>query len=77
MKVYIYVSAAHFSGECTDLIDVQAFTSKVDAVSHFNKTIETLTSEEGGWSVFSQQPLHIQLTDGDEEYVAYVAECEI
>lgn len=77
MKVYIYVSAAHFNDECTDIMDVQVFTNAHEAIGHLNRTIEDLTSEEGGWKVFSSSSRHYQLTDGDEEYVAYVTEREI
>lgn len=77
MEVYVFVSAAHFNDECTDIMDVQVFTSKVEALNHLEKTIDEHTSEEGGWTVFSKRPMHYQLTDGDEEYVAYVTERKI
>lgn len=77
MKVYIYVSAGHCNDESTDIINVQAFTNEEDAVNHLNQTYAELTSDEGGWTMLTRLPRHFQLTDGDDEYVAYVAEREI
>lgn len=77
MKVYVFCSAAHFNDECTDIMDVQVFTSKEEAVAYLEQAIAEHTSEEGGWTIFSKRPLHYQLTDGDEEYVAYVTERNI
>lgn len=77
MKVYVYVSAAHFKDECTDIIDVQVFTNKQDAINHLNQVYAERTSDEGGWTMFTKLPDFFQLTDGDYEYVAYVREREI
>lgn len=77
MTIYVFVSAAHLNDECTDIINVQVFANAHEAIGHLNRTIEELTSEEGGWTVFSSSSRHYQLTDGDQEYVAYVTEREI
>lgn len=77
MEVYVFVSAAHFNDECTDIMDVQLFATEAEAVKYLEDTVAEHTLEEGGWSVFSKRQRHYQLTDGDEEYVAYVTEREI
>lgn len=48
MKIYVYVSAAHFNNGRTDIVGVQVFTSILDAVYHLEQTIGGLISEEGG-----------------------------
>ena len=77
MKVYVYCSAAHFNDECTDIKDVQVFLTETEAVDYLNNTILQLTSEEGGWTILSKFDHHYQLTDGDEEYVAFVTDREL
>lgn len=77
MKVYVLTSAAQFNNEFTDIMDVQVFANAHEAIGHLNRTIEDLTSEEGGWTVFSSSSRHYQLTDGDEEYVVSLEECEL
>lgn len=77
MKIYVFCSAAHLNDECADIMDVQVFTEESAAKNYLDKTIAELTSEEGGWTSFSNRPNHFQLTDGDEEYVAYVTEREV
>lgn len=77
MKVYVFVSAANFIFEPTDIMDTQVFLSEKEAVDYLENQISELTTEEGGWELSSKRPRHYQLNDGDMEYVAYVAEREI
>lgn len=77
MKIYVFCSAAHFNDECTDIMDVEVFTSETSAKAYLEKAVAQQTSDDEGWIVFSKRPMHYQLTHGDEEYVAYVTEREI
>lgn len=77
MKVYVFTSAAHFNDECTDIMDVQLFTTEDEAIKYLEKTVDEYLSEDYGWEVFSKRPRHYQLIRGDSEYVAYVTEREI
>lgn len=77
MKIYVFMSAAHFIEECTDIMDVQVFTTEEAAVKYLEDTVADHISEEGGWTIFSKLPKHYQLTCNNEEYVACVAEREI
>lgn len=77
MKVYVFVSAASFTFEATDIVDVQVFTTEAEAVKHLEDTVSEHLSEEGEWEICSKRPRTYQLTCGDGEYVAYVTEREI
>lgn len=77
MKVYVYASAAHFNDECTDIMDVQLFTTEEEAVDYLESIIKAHIAEENGWTIFSKRPRHYQLIDGSEEYVAYITEREL
>lgn len=77
MKIYVFVSAMKAEYEHLDVMDVQLFATEPEAIKYLEETVVEHTSDEGGWDIDETRPNCYYLTDGGDEYVAYVEEREI
>lgn len=77
MKLYVYASAYACSDDVMDINYTKIFTTLTDALEHFEKSLSELTSEEGGWHLYSRSERHANLTDGDDEVVMMIEEHDI